>query len=112
MKNFFKFLFIFFMMFISLSLNSSDFSNKEIQIIPTIQATTKENVVLVSNNLMNGEIYSYQEENNQNSSGNSHHLVSLNLNNKEFIKNKTQFNGCFIHNLSTNLKEVHQIRAP
>lgn len=112
MKCFFKTFFIFLIMAISLVIEPSDLQAKEFYPEASIQAIAKETVEIVANNFYGGEICSYQEENNQNSSGSSPQIISFLLNNSLLLANKTQFNGCFIHNLSTNLKEVQQIRAP
>ena len=112
MKNISKYLLLFFMMLVSFSLTSSDFVIKEIHSVASIQASSKEEFVLVSNNLQRGEIYSIQEENNQNSVGNSPQLISFNFEDHLFSKNNTRIYGSFIHNLSTNNQKVQQIRAP
>ena len=112
MKSFFKILFIFFTMVLTFWVQPSDFQLKEIQTEASIQAVANEELALVSNNLYGGEIYSYQEENNQNVFGNSPLVLSFNFENNNFLKNNTRIYGSFIHNLSTNNQKVQQIRAP
>lgn len=71
-----------------------------------------ETVVLVSNNIFGGVIYSYQEENNTNSCG-TEPLVLTFLSNKNLLTDSnSRLYEKSIHNLSTNLKDVQQIRAP
>ena len=112
MKKFLKILFIFLAMMVSLIIEPSDLQAKSYQPDAYIQSLTKESVEIVSNNFYGGEIYSYQEENNQNISGNSPHIISFSSDKDFKLKNKTHSNEYFIHNLSTNLKNVQNIRAP
>ncbi len=100
------------MMVVTFTLTPSDFNIKEIQTIPTIQASVEENLVLVSNNFYGGEIYSNNEEQNHNSSGSSPCLSSLVFDNNNLVKNNSRTYGYFIHNLSTDNPKVQQIRAP
>ena len=84
------------------------------EILPTnyIQNSRPETVEIVANNLLGGEIYSYQEENSQNFSDTPSQIITFNNKKNYLFDNKTQLMGSFIHTLSTNLKEVQQIRAP
>lgn len=77
-----------------------------------IQNVKQETVVLASNTLQGGEIYSNQEENFSNYYGTTPCVVFNYSKNNLFNKNITHLNGCFIHNLSTNNQKVHPIRAP
>ena len=104
------------MIFIALTifslLRSTDLEVQAVNSIDYIRNIPKETVVLVSNNIFNGEISSYQEKNNQDFSNSTpltlSYLSTDNLKNQ----NSTFLKGYFIHNLSTNKLEVHQIRAP
>ena len=77
-----------------------------------IQTHTNNAMEIVSNNIFGGEIYSNQEENNQNFLGDSPQFLATTSNKNFFRQNKTQSFGRFIHNLSTNKQKVQQIRAP
>ena len=112
MKSFVKLLFIIFTMVMSFTITPSELYSNNIQPIGYIQTIPNETVEIVSNNILNSEIYSNNEENNQNFSTNSTNIISFNQRDNIFSKNKTHFNGSFIHNLSTNNKKVQQIRAP
>lgn len=104
------------MIFIALTifslLRSTDLEVQAVNSINYIRNIQKERVVLVSNNIFNGEISSYQEKNNQDFSNSTpltlSYLSTDNLKNQ----NSTFLKGYFIHNLSTNKLKVHQIRAP
>ena len=104
------------MIFIALTifslLRSTDLEVQAVNSIDYIRNIQKETVVLVSNNIFNGEISSYQEKNNQDFSNSTpltlSYLSTDNLKNQ----NSTFLKGHFIHNLSTNKLKVHQIRAP
>ena len=78
----------------------------------SIQQIEQENVVLVANNFIGGEVVSSEEENSSNYFTLYPLVISFANNDNFFIKNKTQLNGYFIHNLSTNKQKVQQIRAP
>lgn len=112
MKRFFHIAVLFFTLALSLMLGSLSLQAQPIESIGYVQNVKAETLVLASNNLLAGEIYSNQEEEIPNYSGNSHVVFSFASSKANFDKNKTQLNGCFIHNLSTNKQKVHQIRAP
>ena len=112
MKRLFKIVIIFFALALSLLFEPGKIQVQTIDSVGYIQSVKNESVVLVSNNIFNGEINSYQEEENQNFSGNSPLLVSYLSKKENFSKNKAHVNGCFIHNLSANNQKIHQIRAP
>lgn len=77
-----------------------------------IQSTQTETVELVANNILNGEISSWQENDSPNCLGSTHELLANSFKKNIFTKNNPLLRGRFIHNLSTNIKEIHQIRAP
>ena len=112
MKRIFKFFILFFALAMTLLLEPNALQTESVDSIGYIQNVKSETVVLASNSILGGEIYSNQEEESPNFSGDSPFLVSFVSKKADFNKNKTQLNGCFIHNLSTNNQKVHQIRAP
>ena len=112
MKSFIKIAIIFFSLATTLLLGPLTLQAQELDTVGYIQNVKNETVVLVSNSLCAGEIYSNNEENNQNYSGSSPIAISFNNNDNFFVKNTTLLKGCFIHNLSTDKQKVHQIRAP
>lgn len=85
---------------------------QDIQINGYIQNHTNNSMEIVTNNFFGGEIYSNQEENNQNILSYSPQALASITDKNFFLKNKSHLNGCFIHNLSTNKQKVQQIRAP
>ena len=111
MKRIFKFFILFFALAMTLLLEPNALQTESVDSIGYIQNVKSETVVLVSNNLLGSEIYSQQDE-APNISGCSPCLISY-VSKKDILeKNKTQINGCFIHNLSTDKQKVHPIRAP
>ena len=110
MKRIFNLIMIFFALAIALLLEPNSFQNQQVDAY--VQNVKSETVVLASNTLLGGEIYSNQEENFPNYSGGTPFLVSFISKDNSYCKNKTQLNGSFIHNLSTSKQKVHQIRAP
>ena len=102
---------IFFALAMSLLLEPQTLQAQPVDAVGYIQNVKTETVVLVSNNILSGEISSYQEENPQNYLGSSPLVINLENNQFLYNKNKTQLIGCFIHNLSTNNQKVQQIRA-
>ena len=112
MKSFFKFVLIFFALAFTLLLDSSALQAQPISSSAFISSPQKESVVLVSNNLWQGEIRSAQDETQENFIGAISAIVAEIQPEIFFIKNKTLLKGCFIHNLSTDKQKVHQIRAP
>ena len=103
---------IFFALAISFLLEPNALHNQPVDTISYLQNTNSETVVLASNSILDGEIYSNQEEELPSFSGCSPFLVSYVSKKADFNKNKTHLYGSFIHNLSTNNKKIHQIRAP
>ena len=103
---------IIFFLAIYILLEPQSLQAQSIEDLGYIQNIKTETVSLVSNNIMSGEISSYQEENNQNFSGNSPLIISYYSQNNNFEKNNPLLKGRFIHNLSTDNKKVQQIRAP
>ena len=112
MKSLIKLLIIFFALAFSFLLEPSSLQAKPIDSIGSIQRPKTESVVLVSNLLYGGEVYSNNEENSQVYSGSSPVATSHLVLKDSLAKNITQLNGCFIHNLSTDKQKVQQIRAP
>ena len=112
MKRLFNIFILFFALALSLLLEPSALQTQSIDTISYLQNTKSETVVLASNSILDGEIYSNQEEEYPNFSGGSPFLVSYVSKKADFNKNKTHLYGSFIHNLSTNKQKVHQIRAP
>lgn len=112
MKSFIKFLFVFFAMVLSFIVEPQILHAQDVQVVNYIQNASPETVEIVSNNLLGGEIYVSQENSNQNFFGNTSQALVFNNDDEFYLKNKSLMSGCFIHTLSTNLKEVQQIRAP
>ena len=112
MKRIFNIVLVFIALALSLLLEPSTLQPQPIDSIGYIQNTRSESIVLASNNLLGGEIYSNQEEESPSLSGGTPFFVSFETKNDSFNKNKTQLNGCFIHNLSANKQKAQQIRAP
>ena len=112
MKRIFNLVMIFFALAISFLLKPNALHAQPVDTISYLQNTKSEAVVLASNSILDGGIYSKQEEESPNFSGGSPFLVSYVLKKTDYSKNKTYLKGSFIHNLSTNNKKIHQIRAP
>lgn len=112
MKSFVKLIYVFLFMVLTFCVEPHLMSQQENVTTNYIQNISYENVELISNNIVETEIYSGQEGDNTPYFGNSPQLVSFVHDDDCYLKNKAQLNGRFIHNLSTNLKEVQQIRAP
>lgn len=112
MKRLLSIITLFFALAFSFMLESCALHSQPIDTIGYIQNVKTETVVLVSNNILGGEISSYQEENSSNYLGNSPVILSFISDNTLLDKTKSHLNGCFIHNLSTNKEKVNQIRAP
>ena len=112
MKSFFKLIVIIFTMVLSFWVEPASLQAQPVDSTAYIKDIKQETVMLVSNNIFGGEICSYEEENSNSINGSSCALLSFGLEDNFLIKNKTQLKGCFIHNLSTNSKKVHLIRAP
>lgn len=112
MKKLFYIVMLFFTLALSLLLGSDTLHNQSFESINYFQNIEKESVVLVSNNLFNGEISSYQQKKEQNYSGSTPVILLSQTIDSLFNKNKSHLIGCFIHNLSANNQEIHPIRAP
>ena len=112
MKRILKTLMFFITLVISLLVLPISFDSQQLETNGYIQEVKQETIVLVSNNILGGEISSYQEENSSNYLGNSPFTIAFESKKSLFNKNITQLDGCFIHNLSTNLKKIQPIRAP
>ena len=112
MKRIFNIAVIFFTLAISFLLESNTLQTQHIGSTGYIQNIKNETVVLVANNVLRGEITSYQEKSDQNFSSSTPLALTYQINQDLLNKNITQLNGCFIHNLSTNKQKVHPIRAP
>ena len=112
MKSFIKLFFIFFALLILLISQPSSLHAQTIDFNGYIKNIDREEVVLVSNNLLNGEITSCQKEQQENLSGETPLIISFDYNKNIFLKNNTQINGSFIHNLSTDNQKIQPIRAP
>ena len=83
MKRIFKITMIFFALAMSLLLEPQALQAQPVDTVGYIQNVKTETVVLVSNNILNGEISSYQEENSQNYLGSS--PLVINLENNQFL---------------------------
>ena len=95
------------------SLGAEQFSCAQpVDITGSIQNIKTETVVLVSNNMLGGEIVSSDEKNTNNYIGSSTLVAETAQEQNLFNHNIIHFCGRFIHNLSTNNQKVHQIRAP
>ena len=103
---------IFVVMVLSFWMEPMDLYAQPVDVTGSIQNVKAETVSLVSNNLASGEIIASEGENTTNSLGFSPATVALNLDDNFSLKSTAHLNGSFIHNLSTNNKKVHQIRAP
>lgn len=112
MKSFIKLLFMFLLLGFALIAQPQDLQAEQIDYNGYITSINKENVELVSNNLFRGEISSCQEEQTQNSNSNTTYFIAFDYKNNLYTSNKDPLKGQFIHNLSANLKEEKQTRAP
>lgn len=112
MKRLFYIVMLFFALAVPSLLEQDCFQIHALESLGYIQNVKSETVVLVSNNILNGEIASSQLKKDQTFSGSTPLVLNYHTDDRFYQKNKTQFNGCFIHNLSTNYQKVHQIRAP
>ena len=112
MKNLFKLLFIIFSLVIFLFLEPPVLQAQQIDTTGYIQGYNKETVVLISNNFLNSQISSYEENNSQNFSGTSPLVINFEPYKDIYAKNIVPLKRSFIHNLSTDKQKVHPIRAP
>ena len=112
MKRLFYIVILFFALTLSLLVEQRGVQAQPIYSGGSIQNVKKETVILVSNNILNGEITSYQQKKNTNFSGITNLLANYLPVNNLFDHNKPILDGCFIHNYSTNKEKTHQIRAP
>ena len=93
-------------------LGHNNMQTNPIESIGTIQSVKNESVVLVSSNVLNGEISSYQGKNDQSFSGSDPFAINSQTINSFSNINSTQIDECTIHNISTSNKKTHNIRAP
>ena len=112
MKQLFHLIILCFFLTLTLLLLPNELQAQPIESIDFIQSAEKETVVLISNNLLGGEIYSNKDDKSTNFSGNSPFLIAFNSKENLFDKNKIQINKKFIYNLSVNKQNINQIRAP
>ena len=112
MKSFIKLLMIIFVMTISFFNEPSALYAQTVDIDGSIKNIKTETITLVSNNLLGGEVFSSEEENTTNYIGSSTFTAYSTVNNNLSTQNLFYLDESFIHNLSTNTKKVHQIRAP
>ena len=112
MNRFFKTFFIFFALATVLLLMPTSIQTQPTDNCGYIQNIKAETVTLLSNNLLNTEISSSEDLNEQIFSGSTPLILTYQSNENLFNQNKTQSNGNFIHNLSTDNPKVHSIRAP
>ena len=112
MKNLFKLLFIIFSLAFFLFLEPPVLQAQQIDTTGFIQGFDKETVVLISNNFLNSEISSYEENNSQKFSEIPPLVINFEPHKDIYAKNITLLKGSFIHNLSTDNQKVQQIRAP
>ena len=112
MKRIFNIIIIIFTLAISLLLEPNALQTQPLDSTGYIQNIKNETVVLVANNVLGGEITSYQEKSDQNFSSSTPLALNYQVNQDLLNKNIAQSNGCFIHNLSTSKQKVHPIRAP
>lgn len=112
MKSFLKILIVIFMLALSLLTKQSALQAQPIYLTGYVKNIETETVVLVSNSILGGEICASQEENNTNSCG-TEPLVLEFLSRKNLLTDSnSRLYEKSIHNLSTNLKDIQQIRAP
>lgn len=112
MKSFFKVIIIVFMLAMSLLTRPSALQAQPVDLTGYVKNLETENIVLVSNNILGGEICASQEENNTNSCG-TEPLVLEFISRKNLLKDSnSRLYEKSIHNISTNLKDIQQIRAP
>lgn len=107
-----KLAFIFLAMVLSFLIEPQTFHVEEIQPFSYVQSSGYETLELVSNSLRGGEVFASQQEENNNGSLNAPEALLVVFKNNSNIKNSSVLNGSFIHNLSTNLKDTPNIRAP
>ena len=112
MKKLFHIVILFFTLALTLLLGANEIQAQTIESTGYVQNIKHESVVLISDNLLNGEISSLEQKKEQSSSSSTPMILALDTVNNIFNKNKTLLNGKFIHNLSTDNSKVHPIRAP
>lgn len=111
MKNIIKNLFIFFALITALWLSPQNAANSELCDINYIQ-NDYQKIVLVSNSVHTGEIYTEENLDNSNGTLNSHN-VSISMSSQDsFTKNSSENIQNFSNNLSNNIKNAINIRAP
>ena len=87
-------------------------AQQPIKTVDSIQSIQRETVVLISNNILKGEISSRQKENNNSFTGAIPLSIAYNPVNNLSNKRTLQFYGEYINNPSNNAKSPHTIRAP
>ena len=112
MKKLFHIVILFFTLALTLLLGANEIQAQTFESTGYVQNIKHESVVLISDNLLNGEISSLEKKKEQSSSSSTPMILALDTVNNIFDKNKTLLNGKFIHNLSTDNSKVHPIRAP
>ena len=112
MKKLFHIVILFFTLALTLLLGANEIQAQTFESTGYVQNIKHESVVLISDNLLNGEISSLEKKKEQSSSSSTPMILALDTINNIFDKNKTLLNGKFIHNLSTDNSKVHPIRAP
>lgn len=112
MKKLFHIVILCFTLALTLLLGANEIQAQTFESTGYVQNIKHESVVLISDNLLNGEISSLEKKKEQSSSSSTPMILALDTINNIFDKNKTLLNGKFIHNLSTNNSKVHPIRAP
>jgi len=85
---------------------------KSIFSLDSIQNIKKPSVVLISNNILKGDISSQPKENNFNFTGIQPHLTNYKSFSNSSNNTILHFNGEFFHNLSNKYEKIHKIRAP
>lgn len=99
-------------MVVAIFAQPSSLHAQEIDMTGYIKNIDTETVVLVSNNILGGEICSYQEESPSSSCGSEPLVLTFSSDKNLLSDNKARLYGLSIHNLSTNLKDIQKIRAP
>lgn len=87
-------------------------AQQPIKTVDSIQSIQRETVVLISNNILKGEISSRQKENNNSFTGTYPVLLTYNPVIVSPYKTTLQFNGEYNPNISNNEEKTQKIRAP
>lgn len=112
MKRLFGIIIVFLALAISLLFGSNDQTPQSVHTVDYIQKVATEDVVLISRNIQNSEISTYQQKDNSDFSNSMPFALSYQSEDDLYNKTKTQSNGYSIHNISTNKQKTRQIRAP